>query len=58
MNLLTKLTTQALEARDDEGAVALEYVLVPGLVVVGGGIAISTTDLWQNLLDKLNTIPV
>lgn len=58
LNLVDKLTAQALTAGDDEGAVAIEYVLVAGFVAVGVGVAIAATDLWQNLQDKLSTIPI
>ncbi len=57
LNLVEKLM-RTLEPGDDEGAVAIEYVLVAGFVAVGVGIAIATTDLWQNLQDKLSTIPI
>lgn len=57
-NLVGKFMPLNLQSSNDEGTVALEYVLVAGFVVVGVGLAISTTDLWQNLQDKLNTIPL
>ena len=58
LNLVDKLTAQALTAGGDKGAVAIEYVFVAGFVAVGVGVAIATTDLWQNLQDKLSTIPI
>ena len=57
LNLLEKFTPQTLIA-DDDGAVAIEYVLVAGFVAIGVGVAMATTDLWQKLLDKFNSIPV
>ena len=55
LNLVEKLM-RTLEPGDDEGAVAIEYVLVAGFVAVGVGVVFATTDLWQDLLDKLNSI--
>ena len=58
LKLVHKFTLTAPPADADEGAVAIEYVLVAGFVAVGVGVAIATTDLWQNLHDMLNTIPI
>ena len=35
LNLVEKLTSDAVEATDDDGVVAIEYVLVAGLVAAG-----------------------
>ena len=35
LNLVEKFTPEAVEATDDDGVVAIEYVLVAGLVAAG-----------------------
>ena len=40
LNLVEKFTPEAVEATDDDGVVAIEYVLVAaGVVAVGVGVA-------------------
>jgi Flp pilus assembly pilin Flp len=51
-NLVEKFTP-AVEATDDDGVVAIEYVLVAGLVAVGVAITFGSS-LWTNMLNKLN----
>lgn len=58
LNLVEKFTQRNLTAADDEGIVAIEYVLVAGFVAVGVGVVFATTDLWQDLMDKLDSIPI
>ena len=52
-HLVEKFTPEAVEATDDDGVVAIEYVLMAGLVAIGVGITFGTT-LWTSMLDKLN----
>jgi Flp pilus assembly pilin Flp len=51
-NLVEKFTP-AVEATDDDGVVAIEYVLVAGLVALGVAITFGSS-LWTNMLNKLN----
>jgi Flp pilus assembly pilin Flp len=53
MNLVEKYTPEAVEATNEEGVVAIEYVLVAGLVAVGVAITFAT-GLWTTMLDELN----
>lgn len=53
MNLVEKYTSEAAEATDDDGVVAIEYVLVAGLVAVGVAITFGT-GLWNTMLAELN----
>lgn len=52
-NLVEKFTPEAVEATDDDGVVAIEYVLVAGLVAAGVAITFAT-GLWTIMLAKLN----
>lgn len=54
-NLVNKYTPAAVESTDDEGVVAIEYVLVAGLVATGVALLFAT-GLWQKMLDKLNAL--
>ncbi len=54
LNLVEKFTPLDLAAADDEGAVAIEYVLAAGFLFAGVGLVFSTTDLWQGLAIKLD----
>ena len=54
-NLVEKFTPEAVEVTDDDGVVAIEYVLVAGFVAIGVALAFGT-NLWANMLAKLNTI--
>lgn len=51
-NLVEKYSTEAVEATDD-GVVAIEYVLVAGLVAAGVAVLFAT-GLWTTMLAKLN----
>ena len=53
MNLVEKFTSDAVEATDDDGVVAIEYVLVAGLVAAGVAVLFAT-GLWTTMLGKLN----
>jgi Flp pilus assembly pilin Flp len=53
-NLVEKFIP-AVEATDDDGVVAIEYVLVAGLVAAGVTITFAT-GLWTTMLGKLNAI--
>jgi len=50
-NLVDRLTP-AVEAADDDGVVAIEYVLIAGLVAIGVGITFAT-GLWTKMNTKL-----
>jgi Flp pilus assembly pilin Flp len=45
--------TPDVEATDDDGVVAIEYVLVAGLVAIGVAITFGSS-LWTTMLGKLN----
>jgi Flp pilus assembly pilin Flp len=51
-NLVEKFTP-AVEVTDDDGVVAIEYVLVAGLVAVGVAVTFGSS-LWTTMLGKLN----
>jgi Flp pilus assembly pilin Flp len=53
-NLVEKFTPQA-EITEDDGVVAIEYVLVAGLVAGGVAIVFGTT-LWNEMLTALNNV--
>lgn len=50
-NLVEKYSAEV--ATDDEGVVAIEYVLVAGLVAAGVAVLFAT-GLWTTMLGKLN----
>jgi Flp pilus assembly pilin Flp len=52
-NLVETFTPEAVEATDEDGVVAIEYVLVAGLVAVGVAITFGT-GLWNKMLAELN----
>lgn len=54
-NLLEKFSPATDVANNDEGVVAIEYVLIAGFVAAGVAFVFSTTNLWQKLVDKLST---
>ena len=55
MHDLVEKFTPAVEASDDEGVVAIEYVLIAGLVAIGVGITFAT-GLWTKMNTKLNAL--
>ena len=52
LNLVEKFTPEAVEATDDDGVVAIEYVLMAGFIFIGVGITFAT-GLWQKMYDAL-----
>ena len=54
-NLVNKFTPEAVEATDDDGVVALEYVLVAGLVALGVAVVFQTS-IWTELQTRLSGI--
>ena len=54
-NLVEKFTPATVEASNDEGVVAIEYVLIAGLVALGVAFVFTNTNLWSKLVTKLNT---
>jgi len=55
MNLVEKFTPNTADAIDDDGVVAIEYVLVAG-VVAAGITTVALTGLWGELMDELDDI--
>ena len=53
MHNLVEKFTPAVEVTDDDGVVAIEYVLVAGLVASGVAVLFAT-GLWTTMLGKLN----
>ena len=56
LNLLEKFTPDNFEPDNDEGIVAIEYVLIAALVAIGVGIVFNETGIWAKLSSKLNAI--
>jgi Flp pilus assembly pilin Flp len=54
LNLVEKFTPEAVEVTDDDGVVAIEYVLMAGLVAIGVSFVFIKTGIWQTLKDKLD----
>jgi len=54
-NLVKKFTPETVDAIEDDGVVAIEYVLMAGLVAVGVGVAFGTT-LWTEMKAKLDLL--
>ena len=53
-NLVEKFTPDTDVVADDDGVVAIEYVLIAGLVAIGVAIVFATTGIWGTLTTKLN----
>ena len=51
-NLVERFTPEAVEATDDDGVVAIEYVLVAGLVAAGVLVTFAT-GLWTRMFNEL-----
>ncbi len=45
LNLVEKFTPEAVEATDEDGVVAIEYVVIAGLVAAGVAVVFAT-GLW------------
>ena len=54
LNLVEKYTEETV-AETEDGVVAIEYVLVAGLVVAGIAV-VATTGLWTDMKNKLDAI--
>jgi Flp pilus assembly pilin Flp len=54
-HLFEKYTTSDVETSGDDGVVAIEYVLVAGLVAVGVAITFAT-GLWTTMNTALNDL--
>ena len=52
-NLVEKFTPEAVDATDEDGVVAIEYVLVAALVVAGL-VTLKTTSLWTDMKGVLD----
>ena len=52
MNLVEKFTPEAVEVTEDDGVVAIEYVLV-ATAVAAGVLIVFATGLWDALNDQL-----
>ncbi len=55
MNLVEKYTPDAVEATDEDGVVAIEYVLLAGVVAVGIT-TVAFTGVWGELKTALDNI--
>ena len=57
-NLVNKFTPQTDVTTDDDGVVAIEYVLVAGLVALGVAFtfAVGVGSIWAELLTKLKDV--
>ena len=56
LNLVEKFTPDNLEPNNDEGVVAIEYVLIAALVALGVAAVFNATGIWAKLTSKLNAI--
>jgi Flp pilus assembly pilin Flp len=54
-NLMEKYTSEAVEATNEDGVVAIEYVLVAGIVAAGIA-TVALTGIWTELKTKLDNI--
>jgi len=52
-NLVEKFTSEAVEATDEDGVVAIEYVVMAGLVLAGVTLVFGST-LWTEMRAKLD----
>ena len=55
LNLVEKFTPEAVEATEDDGVVAIEYVVLAGVVVIAVG-ALAWTGAFGALTTKLTSI--
>ena len=54
-NLVEKYTTEAVEVTDEDGVVAIEYVVIAGLVAVGVAITFAA-GLWTKMKTELESL--
>jgi Flp pilus assembly pilin Flp len=54
-NLIEKYTSEAVEATNEDGVVAIEYVLLAG-VVAAGITTVAFTGVWTDIKSKLDGI--
>ena len=52
-NLVEKFTSEAVKATDDDGVVAIEYVVMAGLVLIGVTLTFGSS-LWTEMKAKLD----
>ena len=55
LNLAEKFTTEAVEATEDDGLVAIEYVVMAG-VLIGGLTVLAWSGAFTALTGKLTTL--
>ena len=55
LNLVEKFTPEAVEATEDDGLVAIEYVVMAG-VLIGGLTVLAWTGAFGALTTKLTTL--
>jgi hypothetical protein len=55
LNLAEKFTPEAVEATEDDGLVAIEYVVMAG-VLIGGLTVLAWTGAFSALTTKLTTL--
>lgn len=54
-NIVEKYTAEATHETEEDGVVAIEYVLVAGLVALGVAVTFAT-GLWQAMQDELEAL--
>ena len=55
MNLVEKFNTEAVEATEEDGIVAIEYVVMAGVLIAGLGV-LAWTNAFAALTGKLTTL--
>jgi Flp pilus assembly pilin Flp len=55
LNLVEKFTSEAIEDTNEDGVVAIEYVLMAGVVAVGIT-TVAFTGVWGDIKTKLDGI--
>ena len=55
LNLVEKFTPEAIEATDEDGVVAIEYVVIAGLVAAGVAVVFAT-GLWTTMNTALTNV--
>jgi Flp pilus assembly pilin Flp len=54
-NLVEKFTSEDVQATDEDGVVAIEYVIMAGLVAIGVALTFGST-LWAEMKVKLDNV--